>query len=145
VIIVAAAIGVYLIVSASPLPQPAAVQPLTEAQYKSQLSQMCLQSAEEARRIDEADPAGQEIGADVDVEKRLVDQVRTLTPPQRYKAAHDELVATWQQRIALFQSVHQRLDPADEAVENDLRRASELAARISDLSTSLGTPECGFG
>jgi hypothetical protein len=145
VIIVAAAGGVYLILTASPPSQPTGVQPLTETQYKSQLSQMCLQSAEEARRIDEADPAGQEIGADADVEKRLVDQVRTLTPPRRYKAAHDELVAAWQQRIALFESVHQRLDPADEAVEDDLRRASELAARISDISTSLGTPECGFG
>jgi hypothetical protein len=53
-------------------------------------------------------------------------------------------VATWQQRIALLQSVYQRLDPADEAVVDDLRRADELAARVTELATSLGTPECGF-
>jgi hypothetical protein len=105
---------------------------------------MCLRSAEEARRIDESDPPGQILGANVDVERRLVDQIKTLSPPRSRKAAHDELIATWQQRIALLESVYQRLDPADESVVNDLRRASELSVKVSDISTSLETPECGF-
>ena len=84
------------------------------------------------------------LGVDVDVEKRLVDRIRALTPPRSHTSIHDELVATWQQRIALLESVYRRLDPADEAVKNDLRRADELALRITDLATSLGTPECGF-
>ncbi len=108
------------------------------------MSQLCLQSAEEARRIEEADPAGQILGVNVDVEQRLVDHIKALTPPRSYKPAHDELVAAWQQRIALLRSVYQRLDPADEAVENDLRRADELAAKVSDIATSFETPECGF-
>ncbi len=144
VIVGAAVVGVSLVVSASPSPRPGAAQPLTEVQYGSQLSQLCLQSVEEARRIEEAEPGGQILGANVDVERRLVDRIRALTPPRSHKAVHDELVATWQQRIALLESVYQRLDPADEAVMDDLRRADELALRITDLSTSLGTPECGF-
>ena len=59
-------------------------------------------------------------------------------------AAHDELVASWQERIALLESVYQRLDPADEAVPGDLRRPDELAAQVSDIGESLGTPECGL-
>jgi hypothetical protein len=140
----AAAVGIYLILSSSPSPKPGTVQPLTEVQYRSKLSQICLRSAEEERRIEEADPTGQILGVNVDVEQRILDQIEELDPPRNYRAAHDELVASWQQRIALLESVYQRLDPADEAVPDDLRRADELGAQISDIAESLGTPECGF-
>jgi hypothetical protein len=143
-IIVAAAVGVALILGASPSPTPGAAQPLTEGQYRSQLTRICLQSAEEARRIEEADPRGQTLGVNLDFEKRLVDQIKTLVPPPSYKAVHDEMVASWQQRIALLESVYQQLDSADEGVPDDLRRADELAARVSEITETLGNPECGF-
>jgi hypothetical protein len=105
---------------------------------------MCLQSDEEARRIEEANPTGQLLGAAIDVEQRLVDHIEQLTPPPSYESAHEELVATWQQRIALLDAAYRQLDPAEETVEEDLRRAGELSAKVTEMSTSLGVPECGF-
>jgi hypothetical protein len=143
-IVGSAAVGVYLVVGASPTPEPAAVEPLTEVQYRSELSQACLQSAEEARRIEEAEPGGQILGVNIDVEQRLVEGIKALAPPRSLETLHDELVATWEQRLALLTSLYERLDPADDSVVGDLERASQLTTRISELATSLDTPECGF-
>lgn len=145
VIVVAAALGISLVLRASPAPRAGEADRLSEVQYTSQLSQMCLQSNEEAGRIEETNPTGPLEYAALDVEMRLLEHIEQLAPPRSYQHAHEALVATWQQRIALLQDAYPRLDHADETVQDEVRRAEELSAKVTEISTSLGAPECGFG
>jgi hypothetical protein len=142
----AATAGVIPLLSAgTPTPEPTAgPPPLTEVEYGSRLSGLCLQSDEEGRRIEEAEPSGPVLGAAIDIERRLVDRIEALDPPASYRSAHDELVATWRQRIALLESAYQKLAAGDTDVAGDLGRADELAATVTEKSTALGAPECAF-
>src|SRR6478752_3339232 len=86
------------------------VRPVNELQYRSQVARLCLDSDEEARRIEKTNPQNTVLGVNVDVEKRLVDKIRQVVPPASLKSAHDDLLAAWDQRIALLEAVYQELD-----------------------------------
>jgi len=126
--------------------RPPATSPsaLSETQYRSQLTRLCLDTDEEARRIEEANPQNSVLGPNVSLEQREVDRVKMLNPPNSLRSIHEDLVGTWERRLTLLDSVYRRLDRPDDTVESDLGAASELAVRLTELSKSLGVPECRF-
>ena len=131
--------------TASPVSPSAAPTQLTVAQYTGQLGQVCSAAKEKARRIEESKPTDTVLGALLNIEQDEVDQVRRLAPPAGLKSAHDDLLALWQRRISLLESVYRRLpqiNDNDNELRSSLAAADKMAGELGKLFTSLGVPEC---
>jgi hypothetical protein len=142
-------VGVLLVIVSPAAPPPDQAAPLTEAQYRSELTRACVDADEEAQRIAETEPANTVFGANINVERHLVDRLRGLVPPKSLRAAHDDLIGTWDRRLAILDSIYLKLrrpdtDVQDADVQADLAVATELAAKVTELSKSVDVPQCGF-
>ena len=125
-------------------PSAAPAQP-TVAQYTGQLGQVCSAAKEKARRIEESKPTDTVLGALLNIEQDEVDQAGRLAPPAGLKSAHDDLLALWQRRISLLESVYRRLpqiNDNDNELRSSLAAADKMAGELGKLFTSLGVPEC---
>ena len=138
-------VGVAVAALSPSAPTPGQATPLSEAQYRSELTRACLDADDEAQRIVDTDPANTVFGVNVNVERHLVDRVRRLVPPKSLRAIHDDLVGTWDRRLAMLDSVYTKLGKPGTDYEAALASATELANRVTELSATLGVPECGFG
>ena len=144
VVAVLTVVGVVVAILSPPAPPPGQAAPIMEAQYRSELTRACLDADDEAQRIIDIEPENTAFGANVNVERHLVDRLRRLVPPKLLRATHDDLIGTWDRRVAMLDSVYKKLGRPDADVETDLATAAELAAKITELTTSAGVPECGF-
>jgi len=130
-------------------PSAAPAQP-TVAQYTGQLGQVCSAAKEKARRIEELKPTDTVLGALLNsallnIEQDEVDQAGRLAPPAGLKSAHDDLLALWQRRISLLESVYRRLpqiNDNDNELRSSLAAADKMAGELGKLFTSLSVPEC---
>lgn len=122
---------------------PASAQ-LSETQYRSELTRVCLDAEEDGRRVEDANPQDTVLGSNISVEQRLIERAKVLNPPSTLRSIHEDLIATSERRLTLLDSVYRRLDRPDDRVESDLKAATGLAVRLTELSKSLGVPECGF-
>lgn len=118
--------------------------PLSESQYRSNLSRACLAATDEAGRILESEPQGSVFGINAVVERRVVDALRVMVPPDSLRSVHDELLAAWDRRVVLLESLYPRLDRGDATAMDDLQVAADMATTISEVTTSLGVGECAF-
>ena len=131
--------------TASPVSPSAAPAQPTVAQYTGQLGQVCSAAKEKARRIEELKPTDTVLGALLNIEQDEVDQAGRLAPPAGLKSAHDDMLALWQRRISLLESVYRRLpqiNDNDNELRSSLAAADKMAGELGKLFTSLSVPEC---
>ena len=119
---------------------------LTEAQYKGQVSGICLDSREEHRRLDELQALKTLLGAIIKIEEDEANQIKQLQPPDSLRTLHDEIVFVMERRVRLMERTYQRLDKlSDKELESELLTADGLAAQHEKLVKALGVPECIIG
>jgi hypothetical protein len=83
---------------------------VTEAQYKGQVSAICLDSREEHRRLDELQAIKTLLGATIKVEEDEANRIKQLQPPASLRNLHDEIVFVMERRVRLMERTYQRLD-----------------------------------
>ena len=125
-------------------PPTTASPPITEAEYRASMSRICTAANEDARRIEEASPQGSVLGAALGVEQKMVNDIQAVRPPNSLMGMHNELLATWQRRISLLDSIYRRAAAPDDRLDTDLDAADALADKITELAARLGVPECSF-
>lgn len=116
---------------------------LTAGQYQAQLSQICLDGKEEARRVVELKAQATRFGVAIKIEQDEVNQVKALAPPDQLSEVHEKMIAVWERRVGLLESTYQRLAQLkDNELESELAAADRLAEELARDFKSLGVPEC---
>lgn len=120
--------------------------PLTEAQYKGQMSAACLEAREKSRRLDELQALKTLLGATIKVDQDEATEIKQLRPPESLRAVHDEIIFILERRVRLMEAIYQRLDHISEKdLERELAAVDRLAERHEALVRPLGVPECIIG
>ncbi len=117
--------------------------PLSRSQYQSQVSRICLEGKEEARRLEDLEAQETLLGPAIEIEAAEVRQIRGLIPPRDLRRTHDEMLAVWERRVSLLESLYRRQDElAAEEFTTQIITTDELAEDLTRYFESLQVPEC---
>jgi phosphate/sulfate permease len=118
--------------------------PLTEAQYRQQVEQICADAGEKAKRLQQLHTPGTLLGADLKNDEETVNHLKSLRPPPSLKKDHDEIVATWERRNILMESIYSHMREYKNASEltEALAKPSALMEQVGNIFEHLGLAEC---
>lgn len=117
--------------------------PLTVAQYRGRLGQICSDTYKKAQQIDQSRPTRTVLGLEIIIEQDAVAAIRPLVPPKAFAARNADMIAVWDRKISLLSSIYSRLHQlSDSELESASIEADKLATEVAKIFRSLGVPEC---
>jgi hypothetical protein len=122
---------------------PSASSPLTAAQYRGRLGQVCSDTYTKAEQIAQTHPTRTTIGPEIIIERDAVAAIRPLVPPRALAAKNTEMIAVWEREISLLMSIHSRLPHlSDSELGSEMRESAKLTTELDKIFRSLGVQEC---
>ena len=119
--------------------------PLTAAQYRGRLGQICSDTYKKAQQIDQSRPTRTVLGLEIIIEQDAVAAIRPLVPPKEFAARNADMIAVWNRKISLLASIYSRLRQlSDSELESASIEADQLTTEEAKIFRSLGVPECAI-
>ena len=124
---------------------------LTAAQYKTKVLAICTKLAvaendlgnTDVESVAQAEAAFTKAADEADA---AINEIKAITPPADLQAAHDDLVSSSQESVALFDSLVADLKdgsaPSAATLEANAKKAMALAAKQEAAATKLGLAKC---
>jgi hypothetical protein len=120
-----------------------ASSPLTAAQYRGRLGQICSDTFRKAQEIAQSRPMRTAIGPEIIIQQDALAATRPLVPPKVLAARNMEMIAVWKREISLLVSIYSRLPYlSDSELESGVKEASQLTTELDKIFRLLGVQEC---
>ncbi len=119
---------------------------LSVEEYRDQANQICRETDRTTDAIEVN--SVEDLQALVDAQRRQVDELRELTPPDEFAEQHDEAIETLDRTIELVDDARQRIEDGEDpsTVLADLQEeGEELTDRADELAEELGLDDCADG
>jgi hypothetical protein len=116
---------------------------LTTTQYSSRLGQICSEASVNAQRIVESQPKKTVLGPEITIEQYEVSAIGRLVPPNKLASTNAEIVAVWNRRISLLESIDIRLAQlSNSQLAAADKETDQLAVKLNKIFRTLDVPEC---